>query len=523
MSDDRLSVCILAAGKGTRMGDASSWLPKPLLPIAGKAMVSHAIDCVPAGLPIVVAVGHEADTVAGYIEHAHPDRQISVVRVKNYDGPGSGPGASLLECKPSLPGPFIVWAVDALFDDPDELPLGDADLDWICVADVDDVSRFCAVETHEDVYVSSLRDKSAVGPGSAFVGVASVHDVDTFWSSLIGSVGSEGELQLSHGLRGLIKNGLGLQRVVGWRDAGTHDGYAMLTPGSGLPKPDEATYDTGSRIVKSFRDVARARSRASRARLLSHVCPRPIVQSGGYMSYAKVQGKTAYEALPEDADITARFFAWARENLWKPMCPEDEFVAAMDAFYRKKTLARLDAFFAANSSISRRSAHRVNCTDVAPCDDLVASVDWDSLSRGIPANIHGDLQFDNVIVSHDGSFTLIDWREDFGGLSYGDVYYDLAKLYGGLTVSYNAMKHSCYAYSADGNAVTFSFASPEALDAARSRFVDLATAAGYDMGRIAVLRGIVYLNMAPLHAGDVGRLFFYAGLLHLQRALERYA
>lgn len=503
------------------MGDASSWLPKPLLPVAGKAMVSHVIGYVPVDMPIVVALGHEADLVAGYIEHAHPDRQISFVRVKNYDGPGSGPGASLLECRSLLPDPFIVWAVDALFDDPDELPLGAQD-DWIGVADVDDVSRFCAVEAYEDVFVSSLRDKSATGPGSVFIGVASVHDTGTFWSSLIGGSGAAGELQLSHGLSGLIKNGLGIERIAGWRDVGTRDGYASVIPAGGLSKPDEATYDTGRRIVKSFRNETRAVARAERALSLSHVCPCPVMQSGGHMSYAKVPGKTAYEALREDPSIPVRFFAWAEKSLWKPLQIEDEFVAAMDAFYRKKTLARLDAFFAANPDIDRHATHRVNCVDVASCDDLIASVDWDALSRGIPANIHGDLQFDNVIVGPDGSFALIDWREDFGGLSYGDVYYDLAKLFGGLTVSYSAMKHSCYAFAAAGNAVTFSLPSPEALDVARSEFVDFAAAAGYDMGRVATLRGIVYLNMAPLHAGSMGRLFFYAGMFHLQQALEQH-
>ena len=35
----------------------------------------------------------------------------------------------------------------------------------------------------------------------------------------------------------------------------------------------------------------------------------------------------------------------------------------------------------------------------------------------------------------------IDWRESFGGSTKGgDVYYDLAKLYGGCIIPYNLMK-----------------------------------------------------------------------------------
>ena len=54
---------------------------------------------------------------------------------------------------------------------------------------------------------------------------------------------------------------------------------------------------------------------------------------------------------------------------------------------------------------------------------------------------HGDLQFDNIILS-ENSFYFIDWRDSFGSsITYGDIYYDLAKLYGGMMVPYNLMKN----------------------------------------------------------------------------------
>ena len=37
----------------------------------------------------------------------------------------------------------------------------------------------------------------------------------------------------------------------------------------------------------------------------------------------------------------------------------------------------------------------------------------------------------------DNKFILIDWREDFGeNVEYGDLYYDIAKLYGGMILNY---------------------------------------------------------------------------------------
>ena len=63
---------------------------------------------------------------------------------------------------------------------------------------------------------------------------------------------------------------------------------------------------------------------------------------------------------------------------------------------------------------------------------------------GIPVFIHGDLQFDNIIFG--GKFSLIDWRQDFAGSFYGDKYYDLAKLYGGMLINYDRIKQNKMSY-----------------------------------------------------------------------------
>ncbi|HEY3297477.1 MAG TPA: sugar phosphate nucleotidyltransferase, partial [Armatimonadota bacterium] len=39
-----MKTVILAAGKGTRLGDLTKDTPKPMLPIAGKPVVEHIID-----------------------------------------------------------------------------------------------------------------------------------------------------------------------------------------------------------------------------------------------------------------------------------------------------------------------------------------------------------------------------------------------------------------------------------------------------------------------------------------------
>lgn len=62
---------VLAAGAGTRMG---SDLPKPLHPVAGRAMVLRVLDSL-AGIdahPVVVVVGHGADRVRAAVSDGAP-------------------------------------------------------------------------------------------------------------------------------------------------------------------------------------------------------------------------------------------------------------------------------------------------------------------------------------------------------------------------------------------------------------------------------------------------------------------
>ena len=80
-------------------------------------------------------------------------------------------------------------------------------------------------------------------------------------------------------------------------------------------------------------------------------------------------------------------------------------------------------------------------------EKLLNRVKWKDLYDGIPCRIHGDLQFDNILITNDKQFKLIDYRDNFGGkIEYGDKYYDLAKLYGGMILNYSLIKQNKFKY-----------------------------------------------------------------------------
>lgn len=76
MENTPAAAIILAAGKGTRMKSAR---PKVLHPLAGKALLGHAIDAVAALKPgaLCVVIRHERETVAQYINSYCPQAVLA--------------------------------------------------------------------------------------------------------------------------------------------------------------------------------------------------------------------------------------------------------------------------------------------------------------------------------------------------------------------------------------------------------------------------------------------------------------
>ena len=53
----------------------------------------------------------------------------------------------------------------------------------------------------------------------------------------------------------------------------------------------------------------------------------------------------------------------------------------------------------------------------------------------------------NILINKnsDQPFTLLDWRQDFGGnMEYGDIYYDLAKLNHGFIISHKIIDEKLF-------------------------------------------------------------------------------
>lgn len=213
-------VCILAAGIGSRMESFSKTFNKVLLPVQGKPVICHIIEKFPEDIEIVIAVGYKKETIIDYLQTAFPQRKLTFVEVDKYEGEGTGPGYSILQCKPHLQCPFIHFAGDTLVTETVPPP----DKNWLGLALISNSERFCSAKL-ENSQIIQLDDKTKNENRHAYIGLVGIKDYLAFWEKLEGNQNLiAGELQISNGLNGLIEKGLTPQ-IFTWFDTGTPDSY----------------------------------------------------------------------------------------------------------------------------------------------------------------------------------------------------------------------------------------------------------------------------------------------------------
>ena len=111
-------------------------------------------------------------------------------------------------------------------------------------------------------------------------------------------------------------------------------------------------------------------------------------------------------------------------------------------------------------------------------------------------------------------FTYIDWRESFGGSTKGgDIYYDLAKLYGGSIIPYNLMKDENSISLVEGSTVvSYSYPISDDLNEFRKYYEKWIVTNGFDLNKVKLITGIIFLNMSPLHDEKFAKMLWFKSI-----------
>ena len=504
------AVLVLAAGLGSRLGNLTKNINKAMLPINNKAIISYIIDRFPKEYEFIVALGYKGEELKQYCQLAYPEHNFTFVNIDKYEGEGSGPGYSSLQCKQYLQRPFYFVVADCIIDS--KMPHLDGN--WLGVYPTAYPEKYSTAQLDKDDNVTSFVNKNAEGYDNAFIGLASIWDYDVFWSELEANM-KNGEIVSA--FENISKYPGFKAKHLKWLDTGNLDDlnrtkeYFNDNPLSLYKVTDEITYKA-SKFIKFVPNKDLNKNKSERAEVLKDLIPSGFASTDNFISYDWESGDTLYRY--DSSYIYIKFLDTLKSNIIKSEKYHGD-KELFDKFYGIKTRDRVEAFLDRFGPEYFNQKYTINGKEYKSMDSILTQYDTDIFyDNPMYTLFHGDLQFDNILWDNSNKFTYIDWRESFGGSTKGgDIYYDLAKLYGGTIIPYNMMKEKDAVELVEGSTVVkYDYFVSEDLYEFRDYYKDWLTKNGYDLNKVKLITAIIFLNMSPLHDEKFGKMLWFKAI-----------
>lgn len=505
------AVLILAAGVGSRLGNLTKNINKAMLPINNKAIISYIIDKFPKDYDFIVALGYKGEILKEYCELVYPEHKFTFVNVDDIHGENSGPGYSSLKCKQYLQRPFYFITADCIVDS--KIPHLDGN--WLGVYPTSYPEKYSTVNVDAQDNILSFTNKNKNGFDNAFIGLASIWDYEIFWNQLESNI-KNGEIVSAFEIPSLYP--LFKVKHLNWLDTGNLDDlyktkqYLNDEPLSLYKETDEILYKE-NKFIKFNPNETSIKNKTERAKILHNLIPSEFQSKKYFISYDWEPGLTLYSY--DSVSLYINFLEFLNSIIYTANKYKSN-EACINNFYVDKTNQRKQTFLNKFGNRYLTTEFTINGKKYKSLDNLLNKFDSNKFHNTIMySNFHGDLQFDNILYNEEtNKFTYIDWRESFAGdTSGGDVYYDLAKLYGGCLIPYNLMKDSNFVKINEGSTIiNYTFNLPNSLKQFKPEYEKWIIKNGYDLGKIKLITSLIFLNMSPLHDEKFSKMLWFKSI-----------
>lgn len=517
----KYKILLLTSGVGSRLGNLTKYTNKALVRIGDKPGISYIIDKYDKNIEIIVVLGYFGNQVKDFLEIAYPDRKFQFVWVDNYDKSGSSLVYSLLQAKDKIDCPFIYHACDTLIRT-DNIP--EPFENWLGGYTTENSSEYTSFRI-SDNYVTGIFDKGEKKFDFVYTGLAGIHDYQEFFeeaSTLYSIQSLNKQLSDIDITSKLIKHGIKFRWVdfPSWLDMGnitklkeTEKFFeAKITV---LDKETESIFLVDGQIIKFFSDPTIVSKRVQRAKILKNLVPEITGVRPNFYSYQYVEGELLASIVNEQ--LMDRFLIWSKDNLWKPGDSSVNLYPLCQAFYFEKTKKRIKEFLKKYNIEDKEEA--INGYLIPKTLEMLDSIPVNWLCDAKPYAFHGDYILDNILVTKQG-FTLLDWRQDFGGdILNGDIYYDLSKLNHNLIFNHKIIGDKNFMVKT-GDVITVDLLLSYNLCQCREKYIQFLKNNNFNIEKIQLLTAIIWLNMSPLHDYPVSTFLYYFGKLNLHKALQ---
>ena len=505
-----IDVVISTVGIGSRLHKINSEINKSLLPYLNKPIIQHIIEKIPNELKIGILLGYKSQQVKDYLTLAFPTRKIEFIYVDDWTSNKSGTGYSLLFARNFLRESFWYFPCDGIYENTDFLNKEfSEDVFVVDKIDKNQASHYLTFTLNQNRILNQYFKSPDISGDYAFTGAMKIIDKELFFNKLEQSKSSE--------FVSIIPKQSLVHFTSSWRDFGNYEKYENELSKTGefdFSKTGEYTYQLNDKIIKWWADPIIANQKLEKPLIKPEVFPRKIESLNQYLTYLKAPGSPFYENVNEENFVL--LLNWLKEKLWTSL--DLDIKNNLLQFYKNKTISRIE-LLGNKKNLDEFNPKYINNVKVNSWHYYLDNINWDFLvEENHPSFIHGDLQFDNII--HDkktGEFTLIDWRHDFSGLnSVGDLYYDFAKMLGGIYVNYQDIKKGNFDFRFKDDKVIFALPEVNKKNELISILELYASELGLDIRKIRQLVPLIFWNMAPLHKEPFSNLCWSLGMMHYE-------
>ncbi len=248
-----MKAIIPVAGAGTRLRPHTYTQPKPLIPVAGKTIISFIIDqLVDVGIKdFVFVIGYLGEKIKLFVEKTYPHLNNEFV----YQDQRMGLGHAIWSAKDVLKDTDEVFIVlgDTIFD-VDLKAMVNEPNSCLGIKKVDDPRNFGVVEMNREGFVKKVEEKPKIPHSDmAMVGLYKIKEVkaliDGIDYNIKNNIRTHGEFQLADGLMRMIEKDIKFStiKVNNWFDCGKKEilleTNAMLLKKEGYASSNLPNYD----------------------------------------------------------------------------------------------------------------------------------------------------------------------------------------------------------------------------------------------------------------------------------------
>tara|TARA_Y100001968_G_scaffold288772_1_gene291276 strand:- start:4818 stop:6389 length:1572 start_codon:yes stop_codon:yes gene_type:complete len=503
-----MDFCILSAGVGSRFKPFSNYANKALAPFPFVPLISQLINSIPINNRIFIGTGYLKEDLEAIIKDIHSDRKI--IFKQNIEFESTGMGDSLMNFIDDLSDSFIILPNDGIykgnlinidFTNEADIVLGSSSK----TLNKDDYTNLkCDQENNiRSLNRKDFRSYEIKGNhiSKIFTGFMYVKDKHLYKEYMKNyPIGSR---EIYFPIQNYIKEKRIIKEVeMDWTDCGTYDKYKneikKIVEYDFSKENETLLIYKDQKVFKIFNDKQISQKRVIKANLYPKAFPKCIAlpSERGY-SYDYKKAQTMYERSTKSDLIKLLKFLY--ENLWSNVSLDIDLKKDSKNFYKTKTLERISLL---ESRYDLNKINKIN-NKMNQYSSIIPPFDFDKIIENTYVSpIHGDLQYDNVLINNDNNFTLIDWRHEFGeNVLYGDIYYDLAKLLGGIILNYKRIKSGQFDASLSNNNsnINFSYIEDEYSLSHQEIIYQFHHKNNLNIDNTRKLLSLIYINMSPLH------------------------